>query len=278
MAHLYTKDGCLWQPGHPAWPNKKDGTAYQRISPQQKAKMEADGTWPTLFKSVTTYLDYCKGKTLLGWKEWQITNIAKAVYADRPADFNAALDRRIADERDAASNKGSDMHDVLARHLEAGSTPDEAFNPIEHAAVVGIRDWMAEQGLAPDMFAYEQGFSVEIDGLRFGGTADAVTNAITCYAPTYVIDFKTTTSKKDALPYADQPGQVAAYIRAHAPWAYDFDNCIGYNIYINQEDGQVYAWVRYGQEALQAGWRLFVTAYHMDEELVTLGKIKAVYR
>lgn len=284
MAHQYTRDGRLWQPGHPAWPNKADGTPYQQIPAKKKQKLEDAGEWPNLFLSVTTYLKYCKGEALLGWKEWQIKTLAKAVYNEKPDNFPNALAARIAQEKNAASDRGTELHDVLATHLAKNTTPDPDFNPVEFNMVTSVRAWMVLQGLDPLIAVYEWGFTCDdmFEDVEFGGTLDAIFRK-----PDRIImvDFKTTTGVKKGLPYPDQAAQVSAYIRAwhlnhgtfqiNEPMPGTKDE--GYNLYINQEDGRLYAVAKYDTfEVLQAAYMLFIECYRLDKAIKNVASMTKV--
>jgi hypothetical protein len=264
MAHIYTQDGKLWQEGHPLWPNKTDGTPYKRIPAKVKEIMEADGTWPDLFKSVTTYLKYTKGQAIAGWQvATMLESCVKELqeeagkYSYLPGAFISNAQARYKATTNKPSDDGTAIHDAVEKYLSEGVHPDDQ---IAMNACIGVRALLENTfKLNISDGLYEYGFAGEFKGIPYGGTIDAIFDGA-------VFDWKTTGGRKSRLPYPDQPAQIAAYAAAVDGLIGEGHNQ-GYNVYIDRETGRVYAYARYDYTVLSYGWSLFACCYLMDETL-----------
>jgi len=281
MSHIYTSAGKLFQEGHRAWPNKSDGTPYKRIPAKVKERLQAEGKWPELFKSVTTYLAWAKGPALMEWKGRRAIEIAKAAHEDYQTlsgasiDFAKFLDEAYAEESNKASESGTAFHDAIEKYLSDYVVP--VSNREMLTACKDIDALLVELGVTKQDGLYEVGFTDTFEGCNYGGTADAV------FPGKYILDWKTTTGKKRGLPYPDQSAQLAMYRAglsstesANEPVCNGDERCL--NVWINQETGKIYAVKEYSEAELELGVELFKSCCDVDDLIERLKGMKAEYR
>lgn len=269
MAHLYTRDGKMWQPGHSMWPTKGNGEPYIRISKQLMSRMKRDGTWPELYKSVTEYLRILSGHHLINWAlglgvDAAIDTIGKLKADDHVAPgmlreicYDAALELR-----NSPSNIGTNVHDALAKSLQdAGYTDD---NIVHSTAILKLHEWLKSKSLwqyvEDKNFRSENGFTFcdwcwnlgrEI---RYGGTRDLVIGDC-------LIDFKTTKEKRP--PYVSECAQLAAYNR-------ECNKKYVCNLYFSSVTGEIIGEKLWSEDELHEGWNLFQTCVSIDYSIEKL--------
>jgi len=272
MSHIYTQECRLWDENHENWPKKKDGKPYKRIPSAKKQAMESEGTWPTLYKSVTTYLSWAKGPAIAGWMVSLAKQAAVEAHSAPGGDFEKTLAKIYNEKRNAASDAGSALHDEIEKYLSCGTTPNSWQGRV---AVRDIDALLRGRGLNKGDGLYEVTFVAEYEGIPFAGTADAV------FPGQYVFDWKTTGGKKD-VPYPDQPAQLAAYMDGlYNAKAFSLpEQALGNsgtetccNVWINQEDGRVYKVKEYTERQLEMGMELFLHCAEIDELIKELGKM-----
>jgi hypothetical protein len=245
----YTSDGIIWDENHPKRCRKKDGTPYIVIPTKVKKEMQAAGTWPELYTSVTEYLKVLSSQHLINWA---MGVGVKATLACDSRDEAECMKAAMA-LRDQPADKGKEIHAALEAELSAIHNPalrEEIADPVCAAAAANLTIWLENNGLISRIraghFRSEDGFACELEGIRFGGTRDLVIDSM------MVIDFKTTRNERS--PYESELGQIAAYVKSLGPHS---PQVRGVELYFSSVTGALmkeHGWLPHD---IEFGWTLF---------------------